>query len=462
MNRMREFWIAAALFAFVLLSHGLSRNITPFDSRWVVYSSLSLLHEGNLDLNEFKDRLERDGYYATECAGGAAGWMYLSDKPREVQRSCSGQYYHFYPLAVPVITAPLLWAVEGGLTLARPALERFERMDPKFNAFRHNLATGNLIGQVVFTELGAACVFVALATVFVYFMCREDLSRTWSLALALVFAFATPAWSTGSRALWQHTLSLPCLAAALWLLSAARRRPALAAWAGLPLMTAFWVRPTNVVSLGLMGAYVLVFYRRQVIPFVAAMIPPALLFGAITYSIYGSPLAPYANAGRAAGQLRLHDEFWLAIAGNLWSPARGLVVYMPFVLLIPFFEPDAALGKARAWLHWTALAVVPLHTILISSYVDWWGGHCFGPRYFADLCPLFIFLAIPLALRIASGRRLLAAAVAVVAVYGVFVHWRGAHSPEVLDWNTRPVEIRQAQWRIWDWGDLPFLRGLKR
>lgn len=462
MKRSPHPWTAAALFATVMLAHGLSRNITPFDSRWVVYSAFSLLHHGDLDLDEFKPRLEQDGYYATECVGAGKEWAFLPGMPPDAQRNCNGRYYHFYPLAVPVITAPVLWAVEGGLALGRPVFEWFERRDPEFNPFRHNLATGNLIGLAVSVELGAACVFVALATVFVYFMCLEDLTRTRSIALALVFAFATSAWSTASRALWQHTLSLPCLAAALWLLSAARRKPALAAWAGLPLMAAFWVRPTNIVSLGLFGLYVLVFYRRQALPLAAAMLPVALLFGAITFSIYDSPLAPYANAGRAAGQLKLHPEFWLAIAGNLWSPARGLFIYMPFVLLIPFFAPDAALGTTRLWLHRTAMAVVPLHTVLISSYLDWWGGHCFGPRYFTDLCPLFIFLAIPVAGRIDARRQLLAAAALILVAFGVFVHWRGAHARAVLDWNTSPVEIRQAQWRIWDWSDLPFLRGSGR
>jgi len=195
--------------------------------------------------------------------------------------------------------------------------------------------------------------------------------------------------------------------------------------------------------------------------FLAAMIPPALLFGAITFSIYGSPIAPFANAGRAAGQLKLHDEFWLAIAGNLWSPARGLFVFMPFVLLIPFAWPGVSAGKARQWLHWAALAVLPAHTILISSFVDWWGGHCFGPRYFSDLCPLLVFLAIPLVSETVQGRRRYGAALLLLVAYGTFIHWRGAHSQEVLDWNTRPVEIRQAQWRIWDWSDLSFLRGFK-
>ncbi len=444
-----------------MATHVYSRNITPFDSRWVVPSALSLLHQGNLDLDEYKDRLEANSYYAAECVEPGGRWTYLVDKPRDVQRACAGHYHYYYPLAVPVLTAPVLWGVEAALTIARPALRVFEKMAPAPNPFRHALATGDLDSIWLFTELGAACLFIAMGAVLVYFLCREYLERRWAVALTLVFAFATPAWSTGSRGLWQHTLSMPLLAAALWLLAAARRRPSLAAWAGLPLMTAFWVRPTNVISLGIFSLYVLVFYRKQFAGFLIAMIPPVLLFGGITYSIYGSLLAPYANAGRASAHLTLHAQFLEAVAGILWSPARGLFIFVPLLLLIPFAWRPASATRAGAWLHWAVLAVLPFHTLLIASFVDWWGGHCFGPRFFADLCPLLIFLCIPLALRIRAGNRPLAAAACLLLAYGVFIHWRGANSSDVLDWNVKPVEIRQAQWRIWDWSDLSFLRGLR-
>ena len=51
---MSDFRIAALLFFVVLATHALSRNATPFDSRWVVYSASSLLHRQDLNLDEFK------------------------------------------------------------------------------------------------------------------------------------------------------------------------------------------------------------------------------------------------------------------------------------------------------------------------------------------------------------------------------------------------------------------------
>jgi hypothetical protein len=80
----------------------------------------------------------------------------------------------------------------------------------------------------------------------------------------------------------------------------------------------------------------------------------------------------------------------------------------------------------------------------------------------SDLCPLYVFLAIPLILKISEGNRGYAATLLVLVAYGVFVHSRGAHEPAVLNWNTLPVDVENAEWRIWDWSDLSFLRGLRR
>jgi hypothetical protein len=449
---------AAALFILVTATHGFFGIITSFDSRWVMPTSLSILYEGNLDLDEYKSKLEELNYFATICLMEDGTFTYLPEQPRDVQRDCRGHYHHFYPLAVPALSAPLVWGAEVFFDATRPGPGP-DGMTVSTGAPAHPAAAGGIPAQRIFeVERFTASVFVAFAAVFVYFFCREDLPAPWSIGLALVFAFASSAWSTGSRALWQHTLSMPLLAATLWLLSAARRRPELAAWAGLPLMTAFWVRPTNVVSLAIFSLYVVLFHRGRIAAFIAAMVPPALLFGAITFSNYGSPMAPYANASRAARQLKLHSEFWPAVAGNLWSPARGLFVYMPFVLLFPLAKRAEPPNSPRTALHWAALAVIPIHTFLVSGYVDWWGGHCFGPRYFTDLCPLFVFLLIPVVERIRTGSRLLALVFLVLAGYSGFVHWRGATSHPVLDWNAQPVLIQHAPWRIWDWTDLPFLR----
>ena len=40
---------------------------------------------------------------------------------------------------------------------------------------------------------------------------------------------------------------------------------------------------------------------------------------------------------------------------------------------------------------WLLLALIP-YLLLFSKYAVWWGGHCFGPRYWTDVMPLLAVL----------------------------------------------------------------------
>src|SRR5207248_2106541 len=95
-------------------------------------------------------------------------------------------------------------------------------------------------------EIFAASGMVAITAVLLYLIARRSrLSAPSALAIALIFAFGTSAWSTASRALWQHAPSMLMLTAALYLLVLAQepssrwnsdyRRLRLVQFASLPL-----------------------------------------------------------------------------------------------------------------------------------------------------------------------------------------------------------------------------------
>jgi hypothetical protein len=180
--------------------------------------------------------------------------------------------------------------------------------------------------------------------------------------------------------------------------------------------------------------------------------------------MYGSLLAPFflPSRGSAAG-LSLGAGFVPAIAGQLFSPSRGLFVYCPFVLC-SLAGAWIALRAPAHPLERLAGAVVAGHALLIAAYGDWFGGHSFGPRYFADVAPLLVFLLLPylrwLRDQPAPLRRAGAAALFVVSLTSVWIHSRGATVWATYEWNTRPVDVGAAPARLWDWSDPQFLRGL--
>src|SRR5207245_8948117 len=108
---------------------------------------------------------------------------------------------------------------------------------------------------------------VVLETVVLQVMRRSRFrQRAWLAGLvALVFAFSTSAWSTASRSAWQHGPSMLCLTVGLWALFRSERRAGVAAVAGAGFAAAYCVRPTNIITLGLVGEWRLVRRRALVL-----------------------------------------------------------------------------------------------------------------------------------------------------------------------------------------------------
>src|SRR6266852_394963 len=110
---------AAAVFAIVLSAHALSPNATPFDSRWTVPTSVSILHQGNTDLNEYLPLLERDSFYGIECITSAGARVF----PVRSAADCpGGRFYNFYPVAVSILVTPIVFALESGVAAAQSLL----------------------------------------------------------------------------------------------------------------------------------------------------------------------------------------------------------------------------------------------------------------------------------------------------------------------------------------------------
>jgi hypothetical protein len=453
---------AALLFCACSAVYVASPNVTSFDSRWTVPTALSLLHHGDANLDEYLPLLVSNRFYGIECVTATKFHTYpLTD----ASQCPAGHYYNFYPVAVPLMAAPAVFALEHGLPLAQPLIrpliphlpEKLRRDMPR------RFLEGDMVGGAPVAEVVVASWITALAVGLMYLVAREFLGAGQSLAIAGLCAFATPAWSTASRGLWQHGPSMLLLALTLWLAVRAQRDARWIRFAGLPAALAFYVRPTNVVWLGAITLFVFVRHRRHLWIYLLGMAPVVALFSAIDLSIYGHLLAPYSLVHRGNAPGLVPFPLPEALAGNLVSPARGLFVFVPLFLLSVYgacLKPDWP--AARSLRPYLAGALVA-HYLLIGSYQDWWGGDCYGPRYFTDVVPLLVFFLIPVLPRMAgrTGRALLLCGLFCgLSAASLFIHFEGATNWECMRWNTAPTLIRDTPWRIWDWRDLQFLRGL--
>jgi hypothetical protein len=414
--------LAVALFALVFAVHVASPVITSWDSRWSIPTAVSIVREGNTDLDEYRSTIEAQDYYGIERT--------------------DGHLRTIFPVGVSLLAVPFV-AIADLLNPHRPGA----RPADTFSVLH--------AGKV---ERFVASLVVAAAAVVVYLTAAVELPPLPALGLAALFAFGTSAWSVASRALWQHGPSMLLLAIALHLFVRARSDPRVAAYASIPLALAYVMRPTNAIAIAVFTALVAWKTPRTLPRYLLFALPIAAAFLAYDVATYHSILPPYYRAARVEHS----PYFWTALAGNLVSPARGLFVYTPVFLLC--FAGVALKLRRRTFeaLDAALLALCVLHWIVISSFPHWWAGHSYGPRFFSDLLPVFVYFLIPVvqAIREASGtsRRIATIGFVALAAIGVLLHARGAIDKATWRWNATPANVDFAPNRLWDFRDPPFLR----
>lgn len=445
--RVRRDWkVAAWLLAGVYLFSGLSRVGTSFDSRWTVYVAMNLWRHGHTSLDEYSQRIRDNDYYAIECVSpnGRA-------RPAGPE-TCDGHLYNSYPIGGPVLTAPLVIATVGVMKLLHPLMAHVHIAQPVIAGF----LAGDWDTAHALIEMEVASFLLALAAVVIYFIARRYLSEPRSIILAVLYALATPAYSVGGRAIWQHSPSMLLLAIIILMLLGAEENPSLAGWAGLPVALSYTVRPTDSLFVIVFTAYVAVRFRAHLLRYLLIALPVALVFVAYNLSIYHDVLSPYYHSRLDGFYPANWAKLGVGLAGNLVSPSRGLFVYTP-VFLFSIWSMVRRLWQTplKNWLSALTLA----HWIAVSSYVaSWWAGMCYGPRFFSDLTPVFVLFLIPYLARWEGLSRVARVVFVACALVGLGMHLRGGWSIAVYEWNVKPVSVDQHPERNWDWSDPPFLR----
>jgi hypothetical protein len=146
---------------------------------------------------------------------------------------------------------------------------------------------------------------------------------------------------------------------------------------------------------------------QRAVPFCLAAMPPLLLIPAYSWSCFGNPfILPYSlNASFPAMKEGLYAIKWpdADTAFNLlFSPARGLFFWTPFLVMAGFGYWELIQTNRR--LFWLTYAVPLLQVLVISGRIwDWPAGPTLGPRYLAPMLPL---LALPCALGVKRFPRL--------------------------------------------------------
>jgi len=448
--------IGALLFGGVFLTYLVSPVSQSGDSFWAVPVMMRMLFDGTTNLDEYPQLLQEKQYGGVECV--TAG--YLVVKPSSGSACPAGShYYYWYPIGTPVVALPLMAATDAALRLLGPPAERV--VGSKVGSVALALLRRDYLGAHLLVEVLLSSVIVALTTVVLFLTARVYLGIGASVALALLFAFGTSAWSTASRALWQHAPDMLMLTTGLYLLSLAMRRPTALPWAAAPLTLAYFIRPTSIVILAVVSVYVFIHHRPKFAKWLLVATGTAAPFVAYNLHIYHRPLQSYYFLSLfLAPTLGNLGQILSGFAGNILSPSRGLFIFSPFLL---FSLAGIWLSFQRKWmtpLAYYLAAALALHWILISVYIYWTAGHCYGPRMFTDVLPLFLFFLIPVFLwfHLDEPLRPRSLAFYMCVLVSVFIHFRGAMYWAPYEWNGTENIVSTSH--AWDWRDPQFLRGV--
>ncbi|MGH9660537.1 MAG: hypothetical protein ACRD96_18450, partial [Bryobacteraceae bacterium] len=267
-----------------------------------------------------------------------------------------------------------------------------------------------------------------------------------------IFAFCTLAWSTASRALWQHGPAMLLIAASLLLLILASRRPSWIPLVGALLALAVQVRPPVVIVAVAVTVYVWRHHRAKFVFYLLWASTVCFVFALFNHWIYRSPLAPYITG--ETSKFAVHFGFFEALTGSLISPARGLLVFSPVFALSLYRFFVVPTGETTRRLRPYLVSILVCYWIMIALYPIWWGGHSIGARYFSDLTPILVFCLIP----VFERGRLAVLVLVALAIPSLLINSRCAIRLACHEWNVKPVDVNSHPERVWDWSDPPFLR----
>lgn len=410
--------LSLGLFGLLLMVFAASPVTTSSDSKWSLYTAMSFAQGHGGDLTEYLPRLEQEQFYSIEHPDG---------RPRSR-----------YPIGTSLLVMPAV-VVSSWL----------------FPHFAEDMRAHNPVGTEHFL---ASVIGAAAGVVFFWVVLTQFQSLAIALASTFIFSLCTSMWSTATRGLWQHGPLVLMLAIAMLLLARAQRRPELIQYVSLPLAMAYLIRPTAIVPIAMLSTYVVICHRAWLTRYLGWAMLIAIPWVAYNLAIYKA-LLPIYYSGEAFSET---TKFAEGLAGNLFSPSRGLFIFSP-VLIFALSGFALALGdRAQRPLHLAYGAIVVAHLLVVGAASMWWAGHSFGPRFTTDIVPFLVyFTAFNFRLPVSFGSRAQAgvsACIAVLALVSLLIHAQGALRNETLDWNTIPSNVDQNTWRAWDWRDPQFAR----
>jgi hypothetical protein len=417
--------IALALMSFVVFNANL-RSIPAADTYAARYLPLSIWHNHTVLL----DPIAADVAQGRDAGSKNAFWM---------RKGIGGHLVSLYPVVTPVVVAPLYLPVALYLDQVEWDPQQVDHL-------------ARIMEKLV------ASLIAAVSVSLVYILLRRRVEVDTAVLLSVAYAFGTTTWVISGQALWMHGLAAVFVAAAM-LMVTGPPAPARVVLAGFFCAMIVCNRQPDAVLAAAIGLYALRWSGRKVpLLLLGGLVPLGLTLAYNIISV-GSLVGAYGLLSDKAKAVFLDVSPLEGVLGLLFSPMRGLFVFSPFLLFLPFLLPRILReGGTRAL---TILLTVGVTTQIVAyGFGDWRQGVSWGPRWLTDMLPILMWLLAPGIAGLARGGRLLfGTAVGVsVVIQAVGAFWYTGASDEVLFESNGPEKLRPA----WEIQNTPYLALLAR
>lgn len=348
-----------------------------------------------------------------------------------IQQHENGHWYYFFPIGTSIASVPFVALAD---------------------LFGFDVVTSEPMIQIAIASITSV-----LTLIFLISLARLFLSPINALAVASIFWFGTSLASTCGTALWSHNFATLFALISVYLVVKATRcdQPRLWALIAVSLFLAYLCRPTMAILAPFVLLYFFTYFRSAA--FKAGLMLAGLLGLFVAFSLheFGQFLPNYYNANRLGD-----GDVQEALVGNLVSPARGLLIYSPFILVVwicyGYSEKEWKLNSSLLLIG----LVWPLfHLAAISSYQQWWAGGSYGARLMTDVMPGLFLLTLytwPTTGKTAF-QKVGIMTLALSSVFAILVNsGQGLFNRYTFLWNSEP-SIDQYPEYLFDWSYPQFI-----
>lgn len=396
--------------AFVSVIFANNRN-TGSDPRATLLVSESIIKKGTIKLDHYgSEALDRYGY--------------AIHKKNE-------HYYYYFPIGTSLASIPFV-AVANGAGL-------------------------DMISSESTVQIFIASLTSVITLLFLFKLASLFLNSNNALLVSSVFWFGTSLSSAAGTALWSHNFATLFALLAIYFSVRSAKLNESQSWYLIAsfLFAAYLCRPTMAILSPFVLLFLFAYSRVAAIKtglFLASLLGAFILFS--TYE-FGQMLPDYYLPKRLAG-----GYFYEALYGNLLSPARGILIYSPFIVFawLCFKYSGKPWELKKPWLL-IGLAWPVLHLLFISRFPHWWAGWSYGARFMTDVIPGLFLLTLyawptnfkPQMAKVLSGLLFASCAFAIIVNTG-----QGLFNKYTAAWNADPNIDRHPEY-LFDWSYPQFL-----